>query len=87
MAVTHPLPTTPLSGSQILVQDRDEPIAQLGPPHAQPDAWRERLAREGRLRPGSQKWEELVISKLEHPIDAQASLTAVREDRNEVRRH
>ena len=68
-------------GTQILVNDRDEPIAQLGPPQSEPRSWRERMAKTGRLRLGSQKWSELSISKLERPIDIQASLAAVREDR------
>lgn len=74
-------------GSQILVKDREEPIAQLGPPHVEATSWRERMAREGRLRLGSQKWSELSVSKLAQPVDIQASLRAVREDRDEVRRH
>ncbi len=74
-------------GSQILVKDRDEPIAQLGPPHAEAASWRDRMAFEGRLRLGTQSWNELSVSKLERPIDIQASLTAVREDPSEVRRH
>jgi antitoxin (DNA-binding transcriptional repressor) of toxin-antitoxin stability system len=72
-------------GSHILVRDRDEPIAELGPPHVEPSAWRERLAREGRLKPGSQNWGALSIAELDRAIDAQAALNAVREDRNEVR--
>jgi len=37
-------------GACIVVKDRDEPIAQHGPPQAEALAWRDRLAREGRLR-------------------------------------
>ena len=73
-------------GSQIVVSDRDEPIAQLGPPHAEARSWRDRLAREGRLRVGTQRWADLKISKLGRRVDIQASLRAVREDPNEVRR-
>ena len=73
-------------GSQILVKDRDEPIAQLGPPPAEAVSWRDRLAREGRLRLGTQDWRKLEISPLDRPIDIQASLRAVREDPGEVRR-
>jgi antitoxin (DNA-binding transcriptional repressor) of toxin-antitoxin stability system len=73
-------------GSQIVVRDRDEPIAQLGPPHAEARSWRDRLAREGRLRVGTQSWADLKISKLGRRIDIQASLRAVREDPNEVLR-
>lgn len=72
-------------GARILVKDRDDPIAQLGPPEHAPLAWPERLAREGRLRLGSQNWSALKISKLDRAIDIQASLRAVREDPHEVR--
>jgi antitoxin (DNA-binding transcriptional repressor) of toxin-antitoxin stability system len=74
-------------GTKILVKDRDEPIAQLGPPQAEAAAWHERLAREGRLRPGSQAWAKLKVSKLDRHVDIQSSLRAVREDSREVRRH
>ncbi len=73
-------------GARIVVKDRDEPIAQLGPPDPAELPWQERLAREGRLRPGSQAWGRLRISGLEQPVDIQASLRAVREDPDEVRR-
>jgi len=72
-------------GTKILVKDRDEPIAQLGPPQAEAATWHERLAREGRLRPGSQDWTKLKVSKLKRQVDIQASLRAVREDPREVR--
>ncbi len=73
-------------GSQIMVHDRDEPIAQLGPPAVGPASWRERMARAGRLRLGRQDWDQLKISKLPSTIDLQAALAAVREDPSEVRR-
>ncbi len=73
-------------GSRILVKDRDEPIAQLGPPQGEAVSWRDRMAREGRLRLGTQDWRALTISKLDRPVDIQASLRAVREDPGEVRR-
>ena len=73
-------------GSRIVVQDRDEPIAQLGPLEGEALTWRERLAREGRLRLGTQEWSSLRISKLDRRVDIQASLSAVREDPSEVRR-
>lgn len=74
-------------GTRILVKDRNEPIAQLGPLD-EPDAqsWRDRLAREGRLRLGTQDWGRLRVSELGRQVDIQASLEAVREDPNEVRR-
>jgi hypothetical protein len=73
-------------GSRILVKDRDEPIAQLRPPEAEAVSWRDRLARDSRLRLGTQDWRRLAISRLDRPIDIQASLRAVREDSGEVRR-
>jgi antitoxin (DNA-binding transcriptional repressor) of toxin-antitoxin stability system len=73
-------------GDRIIVRDRDEPIAQLGPLDAQPVPWRERLAREGRLRMGTQDWGTLRMTALDRPVDIQSSLQAVREDPSEVRR-
>lgn len=73
-------------GSRITVKDRDEPIAELGPPRAETLSWRDRMAREGRLQLGTQDWRTLKISKLDRHVDIQASLQAVREDPSEVRR-
>jgi antitoxin (DNA-binding transcriptional repressor) of toxin-antitoxin stability system len=73
-------------GTRITVKDRDEPVAQLGPLEADGVSWRDRLAREGRLRPGTQDWGKLRISRLHRRVDIQASLGAVREDPSEVRR-
>jgi antitoxin (DNA-binding transcriptional repressor) of toxin-antitoxin stability system len=73
-------------GTRIIVKDRDEPIAELGPLQAESLQWHDRLAAEGRLRRGTQNWERLSISTLERPVDIQASLRAVREDFDEVRR-
>lgn len=73
-------------GSRIVVKDRDEPIAQLGPLESAPIHWRERLADVGRLRLGSQQWDRLEISALDRPVDIQRALTDVREDPVEVRR-
>ena len=73
-------------GTRIIVKDRDEPVAQLGPPDPAPSSWRERLERQGRLRRGSQAWSRLEISPIPRSVDAQASLRAVREDPDEVRR-
>jgi antitoxin (DNA-binding transcriptional repressor) of toxin-antitoxin stability system len=72
-------------GARIAVKDRDEVIAEIGPPGAR-SSWRERLAQSGRLRPGTQRWSHLRISASEGPVDIQASLQAVREDPSEVRR-
>jgi len=71
-------------GTRIVVKDRDDPIAELGPPQADP-AWRDRLARDGRLRLGTQDWATLRISALDRHIDIQAALSDVREDPSEVR--
>ena len=43
-------------GSLIVVKDRNEPIAQLGPPQIEALPWRDRMARQGRLRLGTQDW-------------------------------
>ena len=73
-------------GERITVKDRDEPIAELGPACATPLSWRDRLMREGRLRPGTQDWGALKVSTIERGVDIQSSLRAVREDPGEVRR-
>jgi antitoxin (DNA-binding transcriptional repressor) of toxin-antitoxin stability system len=73
-------------GSRIQIKDRDEPIAQLGPPDVRATSWRDRLANAGRLRPGSQAWSQLQISPSRRPVDIQASLRAVREDGDPIRR-
>jgi antitoxin (DNA-binding transcriptional repressor) of toxin-antitoxin stability system len=72
-------------GSRIVVKDRDEPIAQLGPLQPEALSWRERMTQEGRLRPGTQDWQNLEIEKLDRRIDIQGSLRVVREDAREVR--
>ena len=73
-------------GSSIVVKDRNEPIAQIGPPQAAAVSWHERMASQGRLRIGTQAWSRLKISEPDHGVDIQASLRAVREDPSEVRR-
>jgi antitoxin (DNA-binding transcriptional repressor) of toxin-antitoxin stability system len=73
-------------GVRITVNDRDEPVAELGPPQPEPSSWHDRLVRAGRLRPGTQKWSMLNISVLNRRVDIQASLRVVREDPSEVRR-
>jgi antitoxin (DNA-binding transcriptional repressor) of toxin-antitoxin stability system len=73
-------------GSRIIVRDRDEPVAQIGPPPAAALPWHDRLTRAGRLRPGPQNWSALKISRLARRVDIQASLGAVREDPSEIRR-
>jgi prevent-host-death family protein len=74
-------------GSRIIVHDRNEPVAQLGPVSKEALPWRERLAQEGRLRLGTQAWAKLKIARTNGSIDIQSSLRAVREDPNEIRRH
>ena len=73
-------------GTRIVVKDREEPIAQLGPLEVGVRSWRERLTQAGRLRPGTQRWGALRISRPDPRVDIQASLRAVREDPSEVRR-
>jgi antitoxin (DNA-binding transcriptional repressor) of toxin-antitoxin stability system len=73
-------------GTLIVVKDRDEPIAQLGPLPADRQAWRARLISAGRLRPGTQNWEHLSISPSDRRVDIQTSLQAVRDDPSEIRR-
>jgi prevent-host-death family protein len=73
-------------GTRIVVNDRHEPVAELGPPQPNTAPWHERLARQGRLRPGTQNWTKLRISRTSREIDIQASLRAVREDPSEIRR-
>ena len=73
-------------GTRIVVMDRTEPLAQLGPLDAPDVPWRERLARAGRLTRGSQQWGSLRVSKLGRPIDIQRALSDVREDARDVRR-
>jgi antitoxin (DNA-binding transcriptional repressor) of toxin-antitoxin stability system len=67
-------------GARIVVKDRDEPIAQIGPPETGGPSGRDRLVQEGRLRPGTQDWKTLKISRLSVPVDIQSSLRAVREE-------
>ncbi len=73
-------------GTRIVVRDRDDPIAELGPPQREAASWHERLARDGRLRLGTQDWARLTISPLSPGIDIQSVLAAVREEPDEVRR-
>jgi antitoxin (DNA-binding transcriptional repressor) of toxin-antitoxin stability system len=67
-------------GARIVVHDRDQPVAQLGPLEPHQPAWRDRLAAQGRLRRGSQAWERLAISPLTRRVDVQRALREVRED-------
>lgn len=67
-------------GTRIVVRDRDEPVAELGPLSPADQPWRDRLAQGGRLRRGTQKWNQLEISSLGRAVDIQGSLAAVREE-------
>jgi prevent-host-death family protein len=73
-------------GARIVVMDRTEPVAQLGPLDPADLPWRERLARDGRLTRGSQEWGSLRISKLGRAVDIQGALDDVREDADDLRR-
>ena len=73
-------------GARLVVMDRDQPVAQLGPLDRHDLPWRDRLAKEGRLRRGSQRWGSLRISAPPRGVDIQSALRAVREDPDEVRR-
>lgn len=73
-------------GARIVVKDRDEPIAELGPPSGDARSWRDRLTQQGRLRPGTQAWGRLHTSSLDVEVAIQESLRAVREDPGDVRR-
>lgn len=72
-------------GERIFVTDRGEPVAQLGPVEGAAVSWRDRMAREGRLRLGSQDWANRRSSRLARRTDIQTSLKAVREDPSEIR--
>ena len=71
-------------GRRIIVKDRNDPVAQLGPLETAVSG-RDRLSRQGRLRRGTQDWASLRISALDRPIDIQSALSDVREDSHEVR--
>src|SRR5215469_1071144 len=74
------------NGVRITVNDRDEPVAELGPPSAESSSWRDRLIQSGRLRPGTQQWTRVSISPISRQVDIQGVLAAVREDPSEVHR-
>ena len=68
-------------GTHIVVTDRNDPIAQIGPLEPSDAApWRERLSREGRLRLGTQDWAALRVSPAGGRVDIQEALRSVRED-------
>ena len=73
-------------GERINGRDPADPITKFGPACGEPLSWRDRLIREGRLRPGTQDWGALTISATARRVDIQASLRAVRGEPEEVRR-
>jgi prevent-host-death family protein len=72
-------------GTRVVVHDRNEPVAELGPVRAADQGWADRMVSQGRLRRGTQDWAKRTITAPSGGIDIQASLRAVREDPNEVR--
>lgn len=54
-------------------------------PQGEPLSRRDRLIREGRLRPGTQDWAALTVSSIAGRVDIQASLRAVRGEPEEER--
>lgn len=67
-------------GERIRVRDRQEVVAELGPAAAQPTSVWARLADEGRLRPGSQEWSSLKLTRPKKSVPIQAILDDVRAD-------
>jgi prevent-host-death family protein len=68
-------------GERVVVVRRSEPVAEIVAPA--PDAgspW-ERLAREGRIASGSQRWDTLAISPLSRRVPVQELLDDVRGER------
>lgn len=66
-------------GTRIVVKDRDEPVALLGPADRAAASARDRLSQQGVLRRGTQQWSTLAISACD-PVDIQAALQDVREE-------
>ena len=68
------------AGERVTVCARDRPIAWIvAITPASADPW-ERLAREGKVRLGTQEWDSLRISRLPKRVPIQEILRAVRED-------
>jgi prevent-host-death family protein len=68
-------------GERVIVTSRGEAVAELGPPsRAVAGDPYERMAREGRIRLGTQDWATLKITPLARKIDIQRVLDEVRED-------
>ena len=60
--------------------DRKEAVAEIvPPPKAEGSPW-ERLARQGRVALGSQRWEGMEVSKLRRAVPIQEILREVREE-------
>jgi antitoxin (DNA-binding transcriptional repressor) of toxin-antitoxin stability system len=67
-------------GERILVLDRDQPVAEIGPVRPGSETALERLSQEGRIRLGSQDWSSLTFSPTSRRVAIQDILRQVRED-------
>ena len=72
-------------GERILVLDRKDPVAEIGPAGVGPAGVGpanplERLATEGKVRLGTQQWGLWRVAKLGRKVAIQDLLRAVRED-------
>ncbi len=68
------------AGERITVCDRDRPIAWIVAVTAASAGPWERLARDGKVRLGKQRWDEVQISRLPKRVPIQDLLRTVRED-------
>jgi prevent-host-death family protein len=68
------------AGEQLVVMDRSRPVAQIGPPAPGGTTEREKMAAEGVLVLGGQRFSMLRFARTKKRIDAQALLEGVRED-------
>jgi antitoxin (DNA-binding transcriptional repressor) of toxin-antitoxin stability system len=66
-------------GERIVVLDRREPVAEIGPPRTASSPW-ERMELEGRITLGKQDWGSLRVVPLKKPVPIQKLLRQVRED-------
>ena len=68
-------------GGRIVVLDRKEPVAELGPVEVSAASPREKLAQQGRLRLATRDLRSLRFSRVRRKVSIQDSLRAIREDR------
>ena len=68
-------------GETVVVLDRRVAVAELVPVTAAAASPFERLAREGRLKLGTQDWSSFAPKKLPRPVPIQDLLAEVREER------